>query len=199
MKTWFYAYVAVLGIILPAQAAEVGKPAPDFSVKDIKGVAQSISQYKGKLVVLEWNNPECPFVKKHYDHSNNMPKLQQAAKDKGVIWLVVNSGAPGKQGHMDNAQANDYVVRSKMQAASYILDHEGKIGRDYGAKTTPHMYVIAKDGVLAYAGAIDDKSSADAADIAFAKNHVMTAIDELLADKPVSTTHTQAYGCSVKY
>jgi peroxiredoxin len=198
MKLRYIIAVLMMGIATSAQAAEVGKPAPAFAAKDINGAEQSIAQYAGKIVVLEWNNPGCPFVKKHYE-SDNMQKLQQYAKDKGVVWFTINSGAEGKQGHMNAEQAKEYVSKVSAQPAAYILDREGKIGHLYEAKTTPHMFVIDASGNLAYNGAIDDKSSTDKDDIKTAKNYVRVAIDSLLAGKKVETAQTQAYGCSVKY
>lgn len=198
MKSSLLSIAALLAMFSLAHAADTGQPAPDFSAKDIAGAEQSLSLHKGKIVVLEWNNPECPFVVKHYG-SNNMQQLQQYAKDKGVVWLTINSGAPGKQGNMNDEQAKAYLAKSKAAPSAYILDPEGKIGKLYGAKTTPHMFVIDAAGNLAYAGAIDDKPSTDVADIASSKNYVKAAIDELQAGKPVSTAQTQAYGCSVKY
>lgn len=181
-----------------AYALETGKPAPDFSAPDIAGNQQSLAQYKGKVVVMEWNNPGCPFVKKHYD-SKNMQNLQSYAKDKGVIWLAVNSGAPGKQGNMTPAEAKEYVAAEGAALHAYILDPKGEIGHAYGAKTTPHMFVIGADGALVYEGAIDDKPSVDKADIASAQNYVKAAIDAVLKGEQPKMAKTQAYGCSVKY
>jgi hypothetical protein len=167
-------------------------------VKDIAGKEQSLEQYKGKIVVLEWNNPDCPFVRKHYG-SGNMQTLQQYALDKGVIWLSINSGAPGNEGNMDAAQAKAKIAEVGAHETGYIIDDKGTLGHLYGAKATPHMFVIDTGGVLAYAGAIDDKPTADPADIKTADNYVKDAIDALLAGKPVSVAQTRAYGCSVKY
>jgi len=179
-------------------AAEVGQSAPAFSVKDIAGHTQSLAKYKGKIVVLEWNNPGCPFVKKHYG-SGNMQALQQYAKSKGVVWLTINSGAPGKQGYMDAVSAKDKIAEVGGHEAAYILDPEGTLGQLYGAKTTPHMFVIDKQGNLAYVGAIDDAPTPDPADTKTAHNYVKAAIDALKAGKPVAVAQTKSYGCSVKY
>lgn len=192
------AVVLVLASVMPAHAVEVGKPAPDFKAKDIAGVEQSISGHKGKVVVLEWTNPGCPFVRKHYDGSN-MQTLQKYAADKGVVWIAVNSSAEGKEGYMDTAAAKASVEKEKAVPASYVLDAEGTIGKLYGAKTTPHMYIINAEGTLVYEGAIDDKASADPEDIKTSKNYVKEGLDELLAGKPITTPQTKAYGCSVKY
>ena len=177
---------------------EVGKPAPDFTLKDCAGKEHKLSDFKGKPVVLEWVNHGCPFVKKHYG-PGNMQKLQKDAAAKGVVWLSICSSAPGKQGHMSAADANKMCGEVGAAAAAYLLDEDGKVGQLYGAKRTPEMYVINADGVLVYHGAIDDKKSPDPADIAGAKNYVSVAIEEVLAGKPVSTPKTEAYGCSVKY
>jgi hypothetical protein len=178
--------------------AEVGKLAPDFTATDIEGTSQSLAAYRGKIVVLEWTNPGCPFVRKHYGPSN-MQKLQGYALDKGVVWLRINSSAAGKQGNMTPEEAKQNTLDDKAKHTAYIQDPEGTIGKLYGAKTTPHMFVVNKEGILAYAGAIDDKPSFNPKDIEIAKNYVKEAMDSLLADKPVATASTPPYGCSVKY
>lgn len=185
-------------VAFSAQAAEVGKPAPAFAVKDIAGREQSLAAYKGKVVVLEWNNPGCPFVHKHYD-SGNMQSLQGDAKKRGIVWLTVNSGAEGRQGNMTPQQAREWLSKEKAHPTAYILDPEGTLGRLYGATATPHMFVIDAKGVLAYAGAIDDIPSFDKADIKTAHNFVKAAVDSLLAGRPVEVASTKVYGCSVKY
>lgn len=179
-------------------APEIGKPAPDFTATDQNGKTVKLSDFKGRVTVLEWNNPECPFVKKHYD-SGNMQKLQAYAHDNKVVWLAVNSSAEGKQGNMTMAQAKEHLAQSKSTVDHYLLDPEGKIGMLYEAKTTPHMFVIDKNGNLAYMGAIDDKPSTDAKDIDGATNYVRAALDSLMAGKPVAVADTKAYGCNVKY
>lgn len=181
-----------------SSAAAVGKPAPDFTLTDTNGKAHSLSQYKGKLVVLEWVNFDCPFVKKHYG-SGNMQKLQEKYTKKGVEWLSINSSAPGRQGNYPAAKLNELLKSHNSHASAYLVDESGKVGHMYGATATPHMFVINKVGTLVYAGAIDDKNSADEADIGSAKNYVNAALEEVLAGKPVTTAQTQAYGCSVKY
>ena len=190
---------AALVFAVPALAKPViGQPAPDFKVTDASGKTQSLSAYKGKTVVLEWNNPECPFVRKHYG-AKNMQAQQSEAAGEGVVWLTVNSAADGKQGHMDGAAATAYVAKNGGHEAAYLLDPDGKVGHAYDAKTTPHMFVIDKDGVLRYMGGIDSIASTDVADIPKATQYVRQALTELAAGKPVSVSTSEPYGCSVKY
>ena len=177
---------------------EPGQSAPDFTLPNCQGKQTSLSNFKGKVVVLEWINPGCPFVKKHYV-SGNMQKLQKEAAEKGVVWISISSSAPGKQGHMAAGDAAKSCGENGSQATAFVLDEEGKVGRTYGAKRTPEMYVINAEGVLVYHGAIDDKKSPDPAEIAEAKNYVQAAVAETLAGKPVSVPRTEAYGCSIKY
>lgn len=181
-----------------AAVASVGKPAPDFTLPDSNGKSHSLSQHKGKFVVLEWINFDCPFVKKHYG-SGNMQKLQDKYTKKGVVWLSVNSSAEGRQGNYPPAKINELLKQQNGHATAYLIDKDGKVGHAYGATSTPHMFVVNPQGVLVYAGAIDDKNTADEADIGAAKNYVAAALDEAMAGKPVTTAQTQAYGCSVKY
>lgn len=181
------------------KAPVVGQAAPDFSGVDADGKTVKLSDLKGKIVVLEWHNPECPFVVKHYD-SKNMQKLQTAAAAKAdVVWLSVNSGAVGLQGHLTGEQAKEYMTKHEAKPAHYLLDTKGEIGQLYQAKTTPHMFVIDKEGVLAYAGAIDDKPTPRQTDIDGAKNYVTAAIEALEAGKKVEVATSQPYGCGVKY
>lgn len=194
-----FAAVAIAAFAAPvAAAAVVGQAAPAFTAVDSNGRKVSLSDYRGKPVVLEWNNPECPFVQKHYS-SGNMQRQQADARKGGAAWLVVNSAAPGKQGAMTGAEANTWVRGQGASPTAYLLDGDGSIGRAYGARTTPHMFVIAADGTLAYAGGIDDVPSADPADIAKAKPLVSEALTAVQAGKPVATPSSRAYGCSVKY
>lgn len=179
-------------------AAIVGQTAPDFTATDTHGAAIKLSDFKGKTVVLEWTNHECPFVKKHYE-SGNMQALQKEATEKGVIWLSIVSSAPEKQGHTTAEDANKIVKESGASPTAKILDESGSIGKLYGAKTTPHMFIVNKEGVLAYAGAIDDNTSPDPAATKTAKNYVRGALNELAAEKPVTTASTNPYGCGVKY
>lgn len=179
-------------------AAEVGQPAPQFTLSDATGKSHALSAYQGKWVVLEWVNFDCPFVKKHYV-SGNMQKLQKAATAKGVVWLSVNSSAAGKQGSFPAETVLSMMKERNAAPTAYLLDAEGAAGRAYGAKTTPHMFVIDPKGTLLYAGGIDDKPTTDVADVPGAKNYVQAALDEGLAGKPIATTSSTPYGCSVKY
>ena len=181
-----------------AESAVVGKPAPNFKLKDSNGVERSLSDFKGKLVVLEWLNHECPFVVKHY-RSGNMQKLQSKYTVQDVIWLSINSSAPGKQGHVSGEEANELTKKKHGKATAVLLDPEGLVGKLYGAKTTPHMFVIDNAGILRYAGAIDSIPSADVGDTAAATNYVANALDQLSASKEVHPSVTAPYGCSVKY
>jgi len=183
-----------------AVTAEVktGDPAPAFTLTDSNGKSHSLESFKGKTVVLEWVNHGCPFVKKHYD-SGNMQSLQKDWTGKGVVWLSICSSAPGKQGHQSPADWNKTVADKKASPTAVLIDEDGKVGKAYGAKTTPHMYIIAPDGKLVYQGAIDSVSSANNDDIAGATNYVSAALAEVLAGKPVTNGSTKPYGCSVKY
>jgi len=199
MKAFAFALAAVALVAAPALAeVDVGMPAPNFKANDVSGRVVSLSDFRGKTVVLEWNNPECPFVRKHYS-SGNMQKTQAAAKKDGVVWLTINSSAPGKQGHVAGAEAKGIIAALKSQPTAYLLDPQGKLGKGYGAKTTPHMYIIDPRGTLVYAGGIDDKPSPNPADIQSARNHVLAALGELKAGKPVSVPRSRPYGCAVKY
>jgi hypothetical protein len=182
-----------------AAPAEVGKAAPDFTLTDINGQKRSLSEFKGKTVVLEWVNQECPFVMKHYDKSGNMPRTQQAAAKDGVVWLQINSGHAGAQGDFDAAKVEDWQKRHAVAATAYFRDQDGKVGKLYDARTTPHMYVIDPAGTLVYAGGIDDIRSSKPEDIAKATNYVTAALSDLKAGQPVRTKNSQPYGCSVKY
>jgi peroxiredoxin len=182
----------------PASAASVGQPAPDFTLTDTQGSQRALKSLKGKFVVLEWVNYECPFVQKHYG-SGNMQKLQKTYTGKGVVWLSVNTSAPGKQGHYAPAEVNAKLKELGASPTAYLMDADGTVGKAYGAKTTPHMYVIDPQGTLVYAGGIDDKPSTDQSDVATAKNFVASALDEAMAGKPVTTASSQPYGCAVKY
>ncbi len=200
MKQLLSAFTACAVVIAApvSAAAVVGKPAPNFKLADVNGKAVTLSQFRGKTVVLEWNNPECPFVKKHYG-SGNMQKTQAAALKDGVVWLSINSGAPGKQGHVNAAQAKSVLSQTGARPTAYLLDHKGVVGKLYDAKTTPHMYIVNKAGTLVYAGGIDDKPTPRPADVASARNHVLAALSEIKAGKAVSVNTTRPYGCAVKY
>ena len=176
----------------------VGSAAPDFSLTDAKGQTHSLAQYKGKYVVLEWFNPECPFVKKHYG-GGNMQKLQAEYTGKGVVWLSIDSSAPGMEGSLTPEQAQKTMSEWKTKQTALLLDPEGKAGRAYGAKNTPDMIVINPEGKIVYEGAIDSKATPNPADIPISTNYVKVALDESMAGKSVSTATTKPYGCSVKY
>lgn len=178
----------------------IGEPAPQFEGLDVlTGKKISLKELKGKPVVLEWNNPNCPFVKKYYS-IGAMQQLQVRAAKQGVHWISINSSAEGKEGYLkDDATARDFVIDRNAQPEYYLRDPLGKIGHLYGAKVTPHMFVIDAQGTLAYMGAIDSKPTADSADIATATNYVTEALRSLKEGTPVKTTNTQPYGCFVKY
>ena len=176
----------------------VGSAAPDFSAPDSNGKTQSLSEYKGKYVVLEWFNPECPFVKKHYG-SDNMQKLQAEFTSKGVVWLTIDSNAPGTEGNISADQAKKIMESWKTKQTALVLDSESKIAKAYGAKNTPNMVVINPEGKIVYEGAIDSKATPNPDDIPSSTNYVKAALDEALAGKAVSNAQTKPYGCSVKY
>ncbi len=179
-------------------APQVGQPAPEFTLTDSNGQSHNLSDFKGKFVVLEWLNHGCPFVKKHYD-GGNMQGLQKEYTGKDVVWLSIVSSAPGKQGHMSPEETNKTKEEKGSAATAILIDEDGTVGKLYDAKVTPELYVINPEGVLVYMGAIDDKKSVDAADVAGAKNYVKQALDEAMSGQPVSEATTTAYGCSVKY
>lgn len=181
-----------------AALAAIGQPAPDFTAKTVKGESVTLADFKGKVVVLEWTNFECPFVKKHYS-SGNLPKLQETYTAKGVVWLTVNSAAEGKQGFLDPAKMAERAAKEGNKASHILMDTDGKIGKAYGAKVTPHLFIINKDGVLAYDGAIDSKATTKTEDIATADPLFSNALDAVLAGKEVAMAKNQPYGCGVKY
>ena len=180
-----------------ALPAAVGSKAPDFTLPASDGADRALASYRDKIVVLEWLNYDCPFSRKHYT-SGNMQALQKEYASKGVVWLSIISSAPGKQGNYRPEEISKISKERGAHPAAILLDPKGAVGRLYGAKTTPHMFVIDK-GSLVYAGAIDDKPTTDAEDVATARNYVREALDALLAGKPVPTPYTKSYGCSVKY
>ena len=184
--------------LFAAESPKNGSAAPAFSLKDAKGKTHSLADYKGKHVVLEWFNPECPFVKKHYS-AGNMQKLQEEFAGKDVVWMSINSSAKGKEGHLTPEQATKQIADWKMNNTTLLLDEDGKVGQEYGAKNTPHMFIINPEGILIYQGAIDSKATPNVADIANSTNYVKVALEEALAGKPVSNASTKPYGCSVKY
>jgi|SRR5688572_25629550 peroxiredoxin len=193
------AIVAAFGMAMPLNAAQkTGAIAQDFKLTDMNGKTVQLSSFRGKPVVLEWHNPGCPFVAKHYD-SGNMQKTQANAREQGVVWLTINSAAKGKQGYMTGSEAQKLFKEEGFKSSHYLLDRKGVVGKAYSAKTTPHMYIIDASGKLVYQGGIDDKPTADKADIKQARNHVSAALAELKAGKSVSVAHSRPYGCSVKY
>lgn len=178
--------------------AVIDEKAPDFKLTGIDGKSYSLAQYKGKYVVLEWNNFDCPFVKKFYG-SGTMQNLQKEYVEKGVVWLTICSSAEGKQGYYEVDALTAMTSERKLSSTAYLRDPDGKVGKLYGAKTTPHMFVVNPEGVLIYVGAIDDKPSADPEDIAAAQNYVTASLNLAMAGKPVEVKSTASYGCSVKY
>jgi peroxiredoxin len=197
-----YVAIAVVGLsmVLVAHGATVGSTAPAFSGKDSLGKPVSLSAYRGKFVVLEWTNRDCPFTKKQYN-SGNMQALQREWTAKGVVWLTILSSSPshGDDGYLTAAEENEQIEKVHAHPTAAILDPSGEIGRLYGAKTTPHMFVIDPAGRLIYAGAIDDKASTDTADVKGAKNYVSAALTKAMAGQPVEVASTRPYGCSIKY
>ena len=199
MKGFLFAALLTLFFAAPALAkVSIGQPAPDFTLTDSNGKSRALSEFKGKVVVLEWHNPQCPFVGKHYG-GGNMQKQQADATAAGVIWLTINSSATDRQGDITGAEANAYLAKVGAKPTAYLLDPSGLVGHLYGARTTPHMYVIDKAGVLAYMGGIDSIASTDQDDLAKATQYVPQVLAELAAGKPVSVTASEPYGCSVKY
>jgi peroxiredoxin len=197
-KAFVIVFLFLFGVVGFAQTAKLNETAPDLKLLDSNGKEHSLSDFKGKMVVLEWINYECPFVKKHYD-SKNMQSLQEKYTDAGIVWLTICSSAESKQGNFSNDEINRRSKKHNVKFTAYLVDSTGKVGKMYVAKTTPHMYVINKDGKLVYAGAIDDKPSTDVGDVKEAKNYVANALEELLAGKNVSFQSSTSYGCSVKY
>ncbi|MGQ0511756.1 MAG: thioredoxin family protein [Betaproteobacteria bacterium] len=181
-----------------AAAPAVGQPAPDFTLSDVSGKPVKLSDQKGKFVVLEWVNPECPYVQKHYN-SANMPNLQKEFGAKSVTWLAINSTRQGHSEFKSPEEMTAWMKKTGGAPAATLLDRDSKVGKLYGAVTTPHMYVIDPKGTLVYVGAIDDKRSTRESDVKTAKNFVRVALGEAMAGKPVSTANTSPYGCSIKY
>lgn len=181
-----------------AGAANPGQVAPDFSLTGTDGKPAKLSDHKGKWVVLEWVNPGCPYVQKHYD-SKNMQGLQREFGGKDVVWLAVNSTKPAHQDYLKPAALQGWMKEKGGTPRATLMDEDGKVGRAYDARTTPHMYIVNPEGKFVYVGAIDDKRSANPEDVKTAKNFVRVALNEALAGKPVSTASTTPYGCTVKY
>ena len=191
-------FIIFISSLVFAQKAKLNESAPDFKLIDSNGSEHSLSDFDGKIVVLEWINFDCPFVKKHYD-SKNMQSLQEKYTEEGVIWLAICSSNKGKQGNFSVEEINKRSKSHGAKFTAYLIDEDGTVGKVYGAKTTPHMYIIDKSGKLVYAGGIDDKATTDVDDIKGSKNYVSSALDELLAGKEVSMQSSTPYGCSVKY
>jgi peroxiredoxin len=199
MKSFAIALLSLATTALyAAESPAVGSAAPDFTLSDASGKTHSLSQEKGKYVVLEWFNPECPFVKKHYG-SGNMQKLQAEYTGKGVVWFSIDSSAPGYEGNLTPEQAQKVMKNWNTKQTALLLDPEGKAGKSYGARNTPHMFVINPEGKIIYEGAIDSKATPNPDDISSSTNYVKVALDESMSGKPVSNTNTRPYGCSVKY
>jgi peroxiredoxin len=177
---------------------KIGEPAPDFTLMDSDEKPRSLSEFQGKHIVLEWFNPQCPFVRKHYD-SGNMQGLQEKYTTQNVVWLSINSSAEGKQGYLLPEDARKFIEDNNVHSTAVLLDPQGTVGKLYGAQTTPHMFIIDPEGAVIYQGAIDDIPSIDTADIAKAKNYVDEILSLALSGQPVSTSSTKSYGCSVKY
>jgi len=196
------ASIAALVLLAPLAsanaAAVVGKPAPAFQLTDMNGEKVRLDSFKGKYVVLEWVNFQCPFVGKHYG-GQNMQALQKRYTEKGVVWLTICSSAPGKQGHVTGSEAKEAVDERDAAPSRFLLDPKGVVGRAYGAKTTPHMFVIDPKGRLVYNGAIDDRPTSRREDLRGARNYLAAALDASMAGRKVEVAATQPYGCSVKY
>jgi peroxiredoxin len=193
---------AALGALVSAGVAraapEIGQPAPPFTATDSSGKEWSLASLKGSPVILEWTNHDCPYVVKHYG-SGNMQALQREATDAGYVWLSVISSAPGKQGHVSPTQADELTASRDAAPSAVLLDSDGAVGTAYGARTTPHMFLIDEEGALVYMGGIDDKPTTDQADIPGAANYVRLAMADRAAGKPVQMAVSRPYGCSVKY
>jgi peroxiredoxin len=189
------------GLVIPSvawSAPKVGAPAPTFTATATSGKPVSLAEQRGKIVVLEWTNHDCPYVVKHYS-TGNMQALQKEATGQGVVWLTIISSAPGTQGHVSAGQADELTTTRKASPTAVLLDPTGVVGKAYGASNTPHMYVIDKAGALMYAGAIDDRPTTRKADVQGAQNYVREALAAVAAGQPVKTPVTRAYGCTVKY
>lgn len=198
MKKFLCLVCATFFLSFSAFALGTGEKAPEFSLKDVNGKNHTLSEYKGKFVVLEWFNPECPFVRKHYD-TKNMQNLQKEFVGKGVIWLTINSSAKGKQGHLEPDTGKKVIAEKGLASTALLLDGDGKVGKMFDAKTTPHMFAIDPKGVIIYQGAIDNKPSINPADVQSADNYIRKSLREALEGKSISTASTSAYGCSIKY
>lgn len=200
MKTLLGFLLAVgLAAAVGSAAPRSGQAAPDFTLVDLDGKTHTLAALRGKTVVLEWVNPECPFVVKHYEKSGNMPALQREAAQAGAVWISVNSARAGAQGDYDAAQAKAWMAKVSAAPAGYARDQDGKVGKLYGARATPHLAVIDPSGILVYQGAIDSIRSSRTEDIASAENYVRSALAAIREGKTPATTSTTAYGCGIKY
>lgn len=198
MKNILYSTVVGALALAATHAAEIGKPAPGFTARNVKGEEVSLADFKGKIVVLEWVNFECPFVKKHYA-SGNMPSLQEACAAKDAVWLTINSAAEGKQGYHEPAKMAEEATKQGNKASHFLMDADGKVGKAYDAKVTPHMFIIDKEGKLVYDGAMDSKATTAVADVETADKLFVNALDAVLAGKEVADAKNKPYGCGVKY
>jgi peroxiredoxin len=193
-----FGIILLISSVSWAADAKVGEPAPDFTLTDSDGTTHSLSDFKGKTVVLEWINYDCPFVRKHYD-SGNMQSLQETYTEKGVVWLAICSSNEGKQGYFEGEALDKRIEKEGGNQTAYLLDTDGTVGKTYGAKTTPHMYVIDPDGMLIYMGGIDDKPSYKTSSLEGATNYVKAALEASMAGEEVEVKTSKPYGCSVKY
>lgn len=198
MKSVLGAVLSFVFLCVNSAYADSGVPAPAFSLPDLQGKIHSLKDYEGKIVVLEWYNPGCPFVKKHYN-SGNMQRLQKDYGDKGVVWFSVVSSAKGKQGNLPAGEHERILKEWNGSQFALLLDQEGQVGRLFGARTTPEIVVLGRDGKILYQGAVDDTPSTRPEDVKSAKNYVSQALNEILAGKAVTENATEPYGCGVKY
>jgi peroxiredoxin len=199
MKKLFLTLAAALSVAGTAHAQpEIGQPAPDFTATDTKGVSHSLADFRGQTVVLEWTNHDCPYVKKHYD-TGNMQALQKDATGDGVVWLSIISSAPGKQGYLSAEEADALTAERDAAPTAVLFDPEGTVGKAYGARTTPHMFVIDPEGTLVYMGGIDDRPTSSKADVEGARNYVREALTAVGNGQDVPQSTSRPYGCSVKY
>lgn len=198
MKLIAYATLAGAIALASVTAKEVGKAAPEFSVQDVSGKTVSLADYKGKTVVLEWFNPGCPFVKKHYE-TGNLPKLQESYTAKDVVWLTISSAGKGGAAYLEPSKLSEAAKDAGNKATAVLVDPDGKFGKSYDAKVTPHMYIINKEGTLVYNGAIDSLATSEQSDVDKADKTFVKALDNVLAGKAVENAKNQPYGCGVKY
>lgn len=199
MKSFLLFLFALFQVFtLFAEQAKIDSTAPDFSLPSVQGREVSLLSYKGKIVVLEWINFDCPYVRKHYE-TGNIPKMQQEYTKQGVVWLGICSSAPGKQGHLEKNTIMERIQNYNASLTEYLIDENGKVGKTYGAKTTPHYFIIDTNGNLVYSGAIDDKPNTNKEDIAIARNYVREVLNAILSGQTPQIQVTKPYGCSVKY